>query len=413
MPVSWFLRFAVALLLLCAPASGAAHEVGLSRGDYAAHAAHGAHGEHAAQGAHGESAAQGARVAATLTFARRDVDPADAGWFADELRVRGDGVRCPAKVVSAAPFETDGVRVVVEAICASSSRRIEIEALFLARLPFGHRHLAHLLADDAPGVAGSDGPSVAGSGGPSVTGSGMQAQVPSDVVLTVGNRTFSFAPSAPAREPRRSLLWLGAEHILLGVDHLVFLLGLVLVLTRVRDALLAVTAFTVGHSLSLALSALGVFVPSPRWVEPLIALSIAWVGLENLRASSPADVETRRVSSPADVESRRVSSPADVETRRASSAAVRVRIALPFGLVHGFGFASALHELGLPRVELPLALAAFNLGVELGQLGVLLPAWSALRLVSKRAWYAHAVVRPVSFAVVVAGALWFVARVLA
>ncbi len=118
--------------------------------------------------------------------------------------------------------------------------------------------------------------------------------------------------------------------------------------------------------------------PAPRFIEPAIALSIVWVGLENLLAKAPSK---------------------------------RWRIALPFGLVHGFGFASALREVALPRAELPAALALFNVGVETGQLAVLLPLLPLLSLLQRRPWFARTGVRAVSLVIALAGALWFIARV--
>jgi len=131
---------------------------------------------------------------------------------------------------------------------------------------------------------------------------------------------------------------LGVEHIVTGIDHLLFLLGLVVVATRLRDVLWAVTAFTLAHSMTLALAALGMVTPDPAWVEPLIALSIAYVGLENLFAHAHS---------------------------------ARVRLALGFGLLHGLGFAGALAEVGLPTDQRLLALLLFNTGVEAGQLALL------------------------------------------
>src|SRR5262249_30813916 len=117
-----------------------------------------------------------------------------------------------------------------------------------------------------------------------------------------------------------SMLKLGVEHILTGADHLVFLLGLILVGGRWRSLVGVVSAFTLAHSITLALAALSVFAPSPRIVEPAIALSIAYVGVENLFVKD---------------------------------ASKRWRITFPFGLIHGFGFAGALREIALPRAELP------------------------------------------------------------
>jgi hydrogenase/urease accessory protein HupE len=183
------------------------------------------------------------------------------------------------------------------------------------------------------------------------------------------------------------MLRMGVEHILTGYDHLVFLLGLVLLGGRVRDLVKVISAFTLAHSITLAVAALGVWAPSPRIIEPAIALSIAWVGLENIFV-------TRR-------------DPARVE----AWAARRWRITFPFGLIHGFGFAGALQEIALPRAQIPMALVTFNLGVEAGQLAVLAVALPLVLWLRKKKTFALAGVPATSAVIVAAGLIWFVARV--
>lgn len=142
-----------------------------------------------------------------------------------------------------------------------------------------------------------------------------------------------------------AFLWLGIEHILIGFDHILFLLALILAGGRMLTVLAIVTAFTVAHSLTLALSVLGIVSFPSEIVEPLIALSIVYVAFENLFLG-------RAVSR-------------------------RWAVSFLFGLVHGFGFAGALTELGLPARSLALSLLSFNIGVELGQaalIALLVPA---------------------------------------
>jgi hydrogenase/urease accessory protein HupE len=153
---------------------------------------------------------------------------------------------------------------------------------------------------------------------------------------------------------------LGVEHILTGFDHLLFVVALTLLVRRGRQLLATITAFTLAHSVSLALTVLGfVRVPSPP-VEASIALSIVLVCGECLR-------------------------PADSLTRRAPWA-----VAFAFGLLHGLGFASALLDLGVPEQHLPTALLCFNLGVELGQLAIIAVViglrWLVKRLRFGRDW---------------------------
>ena len=177
----------------------------------------------------------------------------------------------------------------------------------------------------------------------------------------------------------RRFLPAGVHHILIGPDHLLFLVGLLLLGGSVRQLAWVVTAFTVAHSLTLSLAALAVFTPPARIVEPAIALSIVYVGADNLLARGGRDV--------------------------------RAWIALGFGLVHGFGFASVLREMELPRRALAWSLFSFNVGVEIGQLLVVLAvatALAALRARSELAGRRLAVAG--SIVVVVAGSLWFVQR---
>jgi hydrogenase/urease accessory protein HupE len=145
-----------------------------------------------------------------------------------------------------------------------------------------------------------------------------------------------------------SYTWLGIEHILLGVDHLLFVAALVMLVRGKRQLLLTITAFTIAHSITLALATLGIVdVPGPP-VEAIIALSILFVALEILRR----------------------------EQGHPSLASEKPwLVAFSFGLLHGLGFAGALAEVGLPENSIPLALLFFNVGVEIGQLlfvGVLL-----------------------------------------
>ncbi|MEW6683487.1 MAG: HupE/UreJ family protein [Nitrospirota bacterium] len=136
-------------------------------------------------------------------------------------------------------------------------------------------------------------------------------------------------------------LTLGVEHILLGVDHLLFVLALLLIANGTRRLVKTVTAFTVAHSVTLALATLG-FVHVPQApVEAVIALSIVFVAAEIVHARAGREGLTARAP---------------------------WIVAFTFGLLHGFGFAGALSEIGLPQGQIPIALLFFNLGVEAGQL---------------------------------------------
>jgi hypothetical protein len=179
----------------------------------------------------------------------------------------------------------------------------------------------------------------------------------------------------------RQYLELGFTHILpKGTDHILFVLGIFLLSIHLKPILLQVTAFTVAHTITLALTIYGVVSLSPKIVEPLIALSIVYVAVENI--ASP------RLSP------------------------WRVAVVFAFGLLHGMGFAGVLSELGLPRTEFLPALLSFNAGVELGQLAVIAIAFLLIGLPFRnKPWYRRRIVIPGSVAIAAVGLFWFVQRV--
>jgi len=174
----------------------------------------------------------------------------------------------------------------------------------------------------------------------------------------------------------------GIHHIFIGPDHILFIVGLMLCGGRMRRLLQIVTGFTLAHSVTLALAALGILKPPARLVESAIALSIVYVGADNLlRGQRGTD-------------------------RRAL-------IAAGFGFMHGFGFANVLGDVGLPRQALAWALGAFNVGVEVGQACIVLAVAPLLALVrARRPQLGKTVVTAGSALVIAAGAYWFVQRAL-
>jgi hypothetical protein len=173
---------------------------------------------------------------------------------------------------------------------------------------------------------------------------------------------------------------LGFTHIVPGgLDHVLFVLGLYLLGRQLRPVLWQVSAFTVAHSITLGLSMLGVLAAPPSIVEPLIALSIAYVAVENLFVTG---LSSRRIA-----------------------------LVFAFGLLHGMGFAGALQELGLPRAEFLTALIGFNAGVEAGQIAVLAAAFLAAGLPwGGRAWYHRRIVVPASALIACVAIYWTVER---
>lgn len=179
----------------------------------------------------------------------------------------------------------------------------------------------------------------------------------------------------------RNYILIGYEHIIpKGLDHILFVVGLFLLSPKFKDLLLQITAFTVAHSLTLALSMLGVISLPASVVEPLIAASIVYVAIENIFA--------RRVSR------------------------WRPVIVFTFGLLHGLGFAGVLNEIGLQPAHFLAGLVAFNVGVELGQLTVVALCFAAVGFWFRtKTWYRSGITVPASIVVAAVGAYWFVERI--
>jgi hydrogenase/urease accessory protein HupE len=276
--------------------------------------------------------------------------------------------------------EEDGIHFVLE-FAPRSATEVTIQANFLNQLHPAHRSALSLL--------GSDGrvlDSVILAGGRS-DGTFILPAVPLAPRSAERAPVMASADTAGETEPRRTAslfrtyLLLGLEHILIGYDHLLFLLGLLVACRRVRSAVALVTCFTLGHSLTLALAALDIVTLPSRVVEPLIAASIVYVGVENL-------------------------------LRRQEEPKHRWLLTLAFGLMHGFGFAGVLREIGFGGSggAMVWPLVAFNLGVEVGQLIVAALAVPLLLALRKQSHLARYEVPAISTAIVLFGAFWFVQR---
>ncbi len=175
-------------------------------------------------------------------------------------------------------------------------------------------------------------------------------------------------------------LQLGFTHIIpLGYDHILFVLSLFLLSPKLKPVLWQATAFTIAHSITLGLAMFKVITPSPAIVEPIIALSIMYVALENI--FSPTLKKSR------------------------------IGIVFLFGLVHGMGFANALGALGLPQNSYLTSLVMFNVGVELGQLTVILSAFFLFgKWFGNKPYYRKYIVIPLSVMIVLMAGYWTVER---
>jgi hydrogenase/urease accessory protein HupE len=336
-------------LLLCAwlvTAPASAHAVGLSRGEY-------------------RWVSGG--LEARLVFDRADLG-ADSSvfnssaWRAEverrivqNVRVLGrDGTRCPGRLRELEPTDDGGTALDAFYACAGEPDAANVVIEFWDELAPGHRHLATSAdAGAAPAAA-------------------------RERLLYRDQPRLELSP-LPVTPRLSAFDWirLGVEHILGGYDHLLFLLALVVVTPALRPLWATVSLFTIAHSVTLAISTLQVFAPPPSLVECAIALSITYVGLENL---------TSRASRP------------------------RYLVVFGFGLIHGFGFAGALAELGLPQAQTPGALLGFNVGVELGQVGLLGLAFPIIHWLRRSEWFGPRGVPALSIGTALAGMFWFLQR---
>ena len=197
-------------------------------------------------------------------------------------------------------------------------------------------------------------------------------------------RVSLVAPPPPltAMEVARQYFALGYTHIVpKGTDHILFVLGIFLLRARWKSIVLQVSTFTIAHSITLGLTMYGIVSLPARIVEPMIALSVAYVAIENLATSELKPW--------------------------------RLALVFSFGLLHGMGFAGVLRELGLPHSQFLTALVTFNAGVEAGQLSVIAMAWVAIASLRRNeSRYRMFVVRPASLAIAFIGLYWTIQRIL-
>jgi hypothetical protein len=209
--------------------------------------------------------------------------------------------------------------------------------------------------------------------------------------LTPSSPSFVVEATPSKTQVLRSYLSLGVEHILGGIDHLLFVLALLIITRGTWSLIKTVTAFTVAHSITLSLAALGSVRVPPAPVEAVIALSIVFVAAEIVRSRQGRPGLTDRAP---------------------------WVVAFTFGLLHGFGFAGALSEIGLPQLDIPLALFSFNVGVEIGQL-LFIAAVFAIAAVARQIMRHVALPQPVwawrvaPYVIGSVSAFWLIQRVAA
>jgi len=179
---------------------------------------------------------------------------------------------------------------------------------------------------------------------------------------------------------------LGIEHILFGIDHLLFVLALIIITMGRWKIIKTITAFTIAHSITLSLAALGYVNFSPAPVEAVIALSIVFLAVEIIKLINGKQTLTSKKP---------------------------WLVAFTFGLLHGFGFAGALSNIGLPQQDIPFALAFFNVGVELGQIAFVLVVLVIIKLLSFKKDWPLFIRKVPAYAIGSLASFWMIERVLA
>ncbi len=199
---------------------------------------------------------------------------------------------------------------------------------------------------------------------------------------TLSAHTINYVlEKAPAQDVVWYYIKLGFRHIIpLGPDHILFVISLCLLSTKIKTIIWQASAFTVAHTLTLALSMKNIIAAPPAVVEPIIALSICFVAVENMLITELK--------------------------------AWRVLIVFLFGLIHGMGFASALNEIGLPRNQFYTSILSFNIGVEIGQISVITAMFTLIIFWwGKKSWYRNFFVYPLSAIIALIAAWWTIQRV--
>ncbi len=280
----------------------------------------------------------------------------------EALEVRFDGQ--PAKASEArSRFDDNGNATVYLSFPARSFSTLTIRSKWLALLPPGHRQFFSLQNPDGDVLAER-----------------LLSANSDSATLQRGAATMNLASSSKTSSFADFLL-LGVKHIWTGYDHLLFLFGLLIVTRNFASSLKIITCFTIAHSITLAVATLSQVQISSRIVEPLIAASIVYVGVENLfRGDDPKG---------------------------------RWLLTFGFGLIHGFGFASVLRELGVGAngSGIAMPLVSFNLGVELGQIVIAAVALPVIWRLRTRPVFVSRWVPACSLGVAMLGGYWFAQRV--
>lgn len=324
------------------------------------------------------------------------LQPRLAAYLVESLQLRAGAARCTPTAPRA--LSAPRGRAIIEWRLQCPAGALAIESALLLDVAPGHLHFARLRG---PGGAVSERV---------LSSAARRWTLPAAAAGTGVADDAAAAASGSGGSSIARYGWLGVQHIATGYDHLVFLLGLLLLAASLREVAVVVTGFTLAHSITLGLAASGRLAPDAAAVESLIGFSIALVAAENSWRLSggaravPAAVVAALLAAAALAALGVGAVPALTLAglalfcgcyfallRRLQSAPplrpwagrLRFAIAFGFGLVHGFGFAGVLAEIALPPERLLPALLGFNLGVELGQLAALALCWPLLRILAR------------------------------
>ena len=289
-----------------------------------------------------------------------------------ELQVKGAAPESAAE--PRVPLAPSAGRAKLGAVEPKSIRDLRVAPLQVAG---GRQATPEKGAEGATFAAGDPGPLMGAASRAKLAAPAAGAVAPG---IAPGGNAPQATPSgaAPSIWPTiGTFLLLGIEHILTGYDHIAFLIGLIVIGLGTREVLKIITAFTLAHSITLLLAALQIIRLDSRFVESVIALSICYIALENLFRK---EIKYRWL------------------------------ITFCFGLVHGFGFASALQELVVGQANLVVSVLCFNLGVETGQLMIFFILLPVLHLLRRKVEF-RTVTRAVSLAIFILGFTWLIERV--
>jgi hydrogenase/urease accessory protein HupE len=303
---------------------------------------------------------------AEVTMLERDEAKTDIVKFVtNELSLKLDGHEIKANLPGKVDFDNQNNVIVGLLFSGRAISNVKIESNFLNRLPPGHKQYVT--------IRGLDGHELANK---------MLTQNAAFIEVPLNNRASKVKIENTSSSTFVDFLKLGIEHILTGYDHLLFLFSLLVVTRSFWPAVQIITFFTIAHSITLALAGLNIVDIPSNIVEPLIAATIIYVGLENIFRADKVSTRSRCV------------------------------LTFFFGLIHGFGFASVLREMGISSIEtgILVPLFSFNLGVELGQITVASIALPALWWMQSQAALSPKIVPVGSILTCLAGSYWLLER---